>query len=71
MIDISQNMADLTPHFWDGYWSDDMGKSSSDPDCKCLLLQEYHCRLWSKKLPSETSKFLKNSYQSGLVPRCV
>ena len=62
MIDISQNMADLTPHFWDGYWSDDMGKSSSDPDRKCLLLQEYHCILWSKKLPNGSILDLKKGY---------
>ena len=62
MIDISQNMADVTPHYWDGYWDDVMGKSSSDPDCKCLLLQEYHSELWSKRLPNGAMLNLKKGY---------
>ena len=30
-IDISLNMADSTPHFWNDYWSNPMGKSKKDP----------------------------------------
>ena len=62
MIDVSKNMADLTPHFWDDYWVNPMGKSNRDPDSKCLLLQEYHATLWSKKLPNGSILDLRKGY---------
>ena len=61
-IDISINMADVTPHYWDGYWDDAMGRSSKDPDCECVLLQDYHSKLWSKKLPNGDTLNLKKGY---------
>ncbi len=51
-IDVSLCMADFTPGFWDNYWINPMGKSSKDPDRDCLLLLEYHRKLWSKELPN-------------------
>ena len=61
-IDISINMADVTPRYWDGYWDDAMGRSSKDPDCECALLQDYHSKLWSKRLPSGDTLNLKKGY---------
>ena len=61
-IDVSINMADVTPHYWDGYWDDAMGRSSKDPDCECALLQDYHYKLWSKKLPNGDILNLKKGY---------
>ena len=62
LIDVSRNMADSTPDFWTNYWSNPMGKSKKDPDTECLLLQEYHCKLWSKQLPNGIFFDLKKGY---------
>ena len=61
-IDVSINMADVTPHYWDGYWDNAMGKSSKDPDSKCALLQDYHSKLWSKRLPNGAILDLNKGY---------
>ena len=50
-IDVNFDFTTDTPHFWDNYWSDEMGKSFSDPDLLSPTLKQYHKILWSKPLP--------------------
>ena len=52
MIDINFSFTDDTPDFWKGYWDDEMGHSSVDPDAYSKRLKAYHKLVWSKPLPN-------------------
>ena len=66
-IDVTLNMADFTPNFWCDYWENPMGKSKKDPDSSCLLLQEYHSKLWSRVLPINQKLELKKGHGSNYL----
>ncbi len=66
-IDVSLNMADCTPGFWDNYWDCPIGRSNKDPDIHCLILQEYHAKLWSRKLPNGQTMGLKKGVGSNYL----
>ena len=52
IIDTNFDFTTDTPFYWNNYWDDEMGKSSSDSDINSLKLREFHKILWSKKLPN-------------------
>lgn len=51
-IDVEFDFTTDTPGYWDGFWTDSLGKSNVDPDAMSKTLQEYHRLLWSKPLPN-------------------
>ena len=52
IIDTSFSFTEDTLGFWNGYWNDEMGHSSVDPDAYSSKLKSYHKLIWSKALPN-------------------
>ncbi len=51
-VDVNFNFTSDTPHFWDRYWDDEMGKVCVDPDFYSPTLKTYQRIIWNKKLPN-------------------
>lgn len=51
-IDINFSFTEDTANYWKGYWNDEMGRATVDPDAYSKTLKRYHKLLWSKKLPN-------------------
>ncbi|MBR5554157.1 MAG: hypothetical protein IKV98_09970 [Clostridia bacterium] len=49
-FDFTTDSADYWENFWER--NNGLGAGGSDPDVASKTLQEYHCVLWSKKLPN-------------------
>lgn len=52
LIDTSFSFTEDTVNFWKGYWDDEMGRASIDPDAYSKTLKKYHKLLWNKELPN-------------------
>lgn len=61
-IDVTFDFTSDSYEYWTGFWdrNNGLGAGASDPDSASPTLQEYHAKLWSRKLPNgQTMKLEK------------
>ncbi len=63
-INVNFDFTTDSLNFWENFWdrNNGLGAGGSDPDITSKTLQEYHCALWSRRLPNgEDMHLIKGS----------
>ena len=69
-INVEFDFTTDSVNYWDGFWerNNGLGAGGSDPDVTSKTLQEYHCLLWSRKLPNgDEMKLMKGTGSNYLT----